>query len=1609
MSTGKRIIQKTTAMLLIFILTLAEFALVGQVAISYAVDAVRTNNKNVEISAYFENENGEKIANIESAINANLKLIAEITVKNENGLGGYFDGNISLDNSNFKFKDEENTNIHVNAGDTKRIEKEVQYAEKSDLNVSYLSQETKINVNGKYVNSKKEYDIKGETAVTVNWKSQEDAETQFSADILTNSVYTQGEENKRIVQILVRSKLKDNSYPVKNANIDLSVPDGVENVSVNKRTTNATNGNKNFGEENYTYNQDTKTLTINVENNEENGIISWNKNTYDMFVVTYVYPDSTDLTDNEISAKCKITTYDEKEFEAESNTKIEKTLDGIVTSSIIENENRIYKGKIYTGENRNYTTTTQTNIDYIEPLKDIEINENKVVFVSGDDEINANIQYEKTIINKQEFDNLFGENGEITITDQNENVVADITKDSSVDENGNIVISYGSEVTSLAIKTTTPISKGILNIKHEKKILEQGLSRKQIQSLTGIKESISTIYNKDGEQQNTVNNSKVIDLEETSTKAKLEMETTSLSTTGENQNVNLKITLEANNESKDLYKNPVIKITFPSQITGISAKYAVLYSNGLTKKQAKIVEENGNEVMIIEMAGEQEKYSSQAVDGTIIELNANVKLNNLAVSSKEEITVEIQNENAVNYVDDGIEKLPINIVSENSMILTNNAENSKVSTFGSDEQKEVKLENNAEKSSETISTKIINNEQAEISNVSILGKIPSVDGKIGLAENVKANKNSKIYYTNSENPTIDLNDEQNGWTEENISNPKNYLVVVDNMKHGEELDINYNLDISSNLGYNVRTVEKYNVYYTNTKTGIETNIDSSEITFTTGTVAVISQNVKMTVGKDEIKNDDEVKAGEIIKYDVSIVNDGYEKAENVVQKIVASDGAKLMQVNPKYLDSSAGIDDIDEDATVDENEVSEEYPYFVDVAENQITTENITVDAKQTVNYTYYVKVATDLSDGAKTGATIETKYNDETKNETMTNTVKSANVSAELVPLDRFETETLESNYNYLYKLTVKNNTNKDLKNIDVTLNKNDLTQIQKITYTNGTGEDAEVVEVDTSKPTFTIEKLSAGEGKEIVIDTKTSTPKADLKATEIYATVSDKKDNVVRSNSVSEKVDGIVTEMSIQSSTSSENTTGHIKPGDKITYTIKVKNSGEKEAKGLELADYFSDYLELESIKVSSKKSDYNLEERFEEKYNVMTIMLPDLKAGETTEIEIIGKVKEDILSDDLLDVTNSAKLYNDSIELNETEVVTYVLESNPDVSQKAEDMGDGNNQNATYNLSGVVWVDENKDGSRDTGEPLLEGVTVYAIDTKTNEIVKGNDGNKITSTTNSDGGYSLPLPKGEYIVVFEYNTQLYTITTYQAEGVLTTKNSDAIKSSLMVDGENKEVAKTDNIKLSSNVGNIDLGLKDANEFNLELKKYVTKMVVTNSKGTNTYDQKDGTTLSKVEIGSKSLTGTNVVIEYAIKITNKGEAAGYVKNIVDYLPSELNFSSSLNSDWYQSGENIYNSSLENTLINPGETKEIKLILTKVMTTSNTGLINNKAEIVDSFSAIGTDRDSENNNGSADVIIGIKTGGVISYILLTITIIAVICGIAYLVNKFILQKKLNI
>ena len=99
-----------------------------------------------------------------------------------------------------------------------------------------------------------------------------------------------------------------------------------------------------------------------------------------------------------------------------------------------------------------------------------------------------------------------------------------------------------------------------------------------------------------------------------------------------------------------------------------------------------------------------------------------------------------------------------------------------------------------------------------------------------------------------------------------------------------------------------------------------------------------------------------------------------------------------------------------------------------------------------------------------------------------------------------------------------------------------------------------------------------------------------------------------------------------------------------------------------------------------------------------------------------------------------------------------------------------------------------------------------------------------------------------------------------------------------------------------------------------------------------------------------------------------------------------------------------------------PGESKEIKLIVTKQMTESNTGLIPNTAEIVESYNELGLqDVDStagnkvkdEDDMGTAEVILSIKTGEVITTITLIITTVAILLAGSYLIARKITHGRI--
>ena len=76
-------------------------------------------------------------------------------------------------------------------------------------------------------------------------------------------------------------------------------------------------------------------------------------------------------------------------------------------------------------------------------------------------------------------------------------------------------------------------------------------------------------------------------------------------------------------------------------------------------------------------------------------------------------------------------------------------------------------------------------------------------------------------------------------------------------------------------------------------------------------------------------------------------------------------------------------------------------------------------------------------------------------------------------------------------------------------------------------------------------------------------------------------------------------------------------------------------------------------------------------------------------------------------------------------------------------------------------------------------------------------------------------------------------------------------------------------------------------------------------------------------------------------------------------------------------------------------------------MDENGTGTISNKAEITETYNDQGlADEKSQDDdtNSSANIIIGIKTGGPVMYILLTVSILAIVgCG-AYIINKKVLK-----
>ena len=204
----------------------------------------------------------------------------------------------------------------------------------------------------------------------------------------------------------------------------------------------------------------------------------------------------------------------------------------------------------------------------------------------------------------------------------------------------------------------------------------------------------------------------------------------------------------------------------------------------------------------------------------------------------------------------------------------------------------------------------------------------------------------------------------------------------------------------------------------------------------------------------------------------------------------------------------------------------------------------------------------------------------------------------------------------------------------------------------------------------------------------------------------------------------------------------------------------------------------------------------------------------------------------------------------------------------------------------------------------------------------------------------------------------------------------------------------------------------------FDLALLKFVSKVIVIED-GKETISEtgynghEDPEPVVKVDLHKKKLSDVTVKFGYGITIINEGDIPGYAKEITDYIPEGLKFEAADNPLWTDEGNNVISTKqLENTLLQPGETATVEVILTWINDPNNMGLKTNTAEISQDKNEYDVpDRDSTPDNRKegeddidiAKVILAITTGTAKTYFML-ITGLLVVVGVGIiLIKKYVM------
>lgn len=1701
---------KVIAMLLTTTILYANSATV----VSYAADnflsakalenqGTSTTNENVEFDVYYDGGKHTVSADVNAE---DTKLNIALKVKK----AGYLkDAVVDFSDTNFKIaKTEESDNIQAVDAENKKISfNQINNGEnvtetinialdkKDEISEDMFDRDNTIKFTGTYVNAKgEEVAVKKDIVVHTSWTAST-AKAKLDYEITKYIPYSANNVSKLITQGKITSYVENSVLPIKNTNIEVNAPKinnkYPEAVTVVANSTNATNGDANgdnFSKNNWSYDSTTGKITITVNNNAVNGKIQWAKNTTDEFIVTYIY--SSDVYEAVKDSVTRVT-YDASSsmnFYVKSGVnKVSAHVDGYEDQTkkigdIVEFTSNatqsISKGYIYNNKNAadenkketEYVAKYTAHVSYADVIDAIVLKQDVDQFVTANGSEQSttvggvNYAYNKTLaISKQEFDKVFGENGEITILNEAGTTLATINKDTEVKNNRIEVNLVPFKTNSITIKTSKPQAEGNVIFEITKALAKNiEYSTSQLKSFTQIKTQVTgTAKNSDIDIVST-ESTKNVDLTEPTQKASITTSNNRLSTIVKNENVEIKVTLENDSADDTMYTNPKIKITFPENIETINVKDCKVYFDDeleIDNDSIKSYENNdGTKTLEFKLKGTQTKYNNAAAKGATVVLTTDITLNTLTPTTNTQITAEITNgDSTVTNVSIDVKYIaPSGVVTTNSMTGYNGDE--KIEVINGKSQKAL-IPTKAEQKEVTYTMNVINNYENTLDHVVVLGRTPFKDNKdvstsLSLGSNITMPLTSGItvtgidsskftvYYSENGEATTDLSNSQNGWTTSvtDYTKIKSYMIVLNEdyaMNGGDTFTFTYKATLPANLDYDQEVYENYGVFFNNNKTSgtITDKAIATKIGFTTGSIAKLDAKLTSTIGEGA-----SVKSGEILEYELTINNTGAIDAENTKVEIKLPPELSFIPNegdNYTFKTIESPLDDTDTPDLNDKENTEingDDYNSLLELANKLMQEDNKYLEDQYAsilvldlgkINANSTTKKTLKFTAKSYENVKVEVKASVSYDNaepivtNTISNIIEKVSFNTQIV--SKYTSRKEGENYSFQITLQSSQDSYSDeygsednnRKNTVVTFNLPDELEYESIQLTKLNEDTAQYdditsttnVKVKGKKVTVNIGEVDGERGKILTVNAKVGKLSDGVYKKDVTVTSNVKAEGTETENikdiSVTINKPGISI---AQTANIPEGTT--ISAGEDFVYTFTAQNLSDIYLNDVEFTDAIPKEVQFKYIEIIYEDGTINNEVDINGDGSINAKFY--LLAGQKITINV--HVAANSIDNDT-DISNKAKFVHEDIGEVETNTISHSIKhfEKTDVNVDPDD-----NNKETRKVIGTVWIDTNKDGVKDANEQRVSGVKVLLLDNSTSNIAISSNNEQCITTTGTDGSYMFNnVPQGKYSVIFFYDSAKYSPTTYQKSGVNDEQNSDAIDKTVNYEGKDQIAAVTEEIVLSdTNKFNIDLGIVEDAKFDLKLDKIVQAITVNNGK--NTTEHVYNSKLAKIDFESKYAKTSSMVVEYKFTITNEGGIAGYVKKLADYLPEELKFNSELNKDWYEGKDGvIYNASLANTIINPGESKEVTLILTKNMNGDNDfGLINNSAEIyetsndygaLDVDSTPGNKATNEDDYSTANVLTSVKTGDIVIYTTLIVTIIAIVGVGIYMIKKKVL------